>query len=207
MADIYTPLDFLEAPMFKLKKAVFKSVVGYYWYLRLRGYEVDAAKFKTRSFGNDYAVGDKTSDPEKISRLLMKLCEKTGRRLRKHDYQASGVFLGIGFENGTWWGKSKRTKSLLYSTQDIYMSIMRLFRHVDIPARVIHINISVFDVVSASPRQLGLFDGTRMDTKSLAIASDIINNRYGEYTLIPATMANMQDVIIKRVPFGSVRDI
>ena len=207
LAGIYTPLDFLEASMHKLKKEVFKSIVGYYWYLRLRGYEVDATRFKTKSFGNDYAVGDKTSNPEQISRLLMKLCEKTGRRLRKHDYQAQGVFLGLGFENGTWWGKSKRSKSLLYSTQDIYMSIMRLFRLVDIPARVIHINIAVFDVVPALPRQLGLFDGTRMDTKSLAIASDMVNNRYGEYTLVPATMANMQDVIIKRVPFGSVRDL
>ncbi|MBL8122142.1 DNA polymerase IV, partial [Candidatus Saccharibacteria bacterium] len=88
LADIYTPLDFLEAPMLKLKKQVFKSIVGYYWYLRLRGYEVDAVKFGTRSFGNDYAVGEKTSDPEKVARLIMKLCEKTGRRLRKHDYQA-----------------------------------------------------------------------------------------------------------------------
>jgi len=207
LAGIYSPLDFLEAPMHKLKLEVFKSIVGYYWYLRLRGYEVDSAKFKTKSFGNDYALGDKTSDPEKISRLLMKLCEKTGRRLRAHDCQAQGVFLGIGFENQTWWGKSKRTKSLLYSSQDIYLAIMRLFRQVEIPARVIHINIAVFDVLPASPHQLGLFDGTRLDTRSLAIASDQINDRYGEFTVVPANMANMQDVIIKRVPFGSVRDI
>jgi len=207
LAGIYTPLDFLEAPMFKLKKEVFKSIVGYYWYLRLRGYEVDSARFGTRSFGNDYAVGDKTSDPEQISRLLMKLCEKTGRRLRKHDYQAQGVSLGMGFENGAWWGKSKRSKSLLYSTQDIYLSIMRLFRHIAIPAKVTHINIAVFDVVPASPIQIGLFDGTRLDTRSLARASDKINDRYGEFTVVPANMANMQDVIIKRVPFGSVRDI
>jgi DNA polymerase IV len=207
IAQIFTPLEFLNAPMHKLKKEVFKSIVGYYWYLRLRGYEVDATRFATRSFGNDYAVGDKTSDPEKISRLLMKLCEKTGRRLRKHDYQAQGIFLGMGFENRTWWGKSKRSKSLLYSTQDIYMSVMRLFRQIEIPARVTHINIAVFDVIPASPIQLGLFDGTRMDTRSLAMASDSVNNRYGEFTLIPAAMANMQDVILKRVPFGSVRDI
>ncbi len=207
IAQIFTPLDFLEATMPKLKKEVFKSIVGYYWYLRLRGYEVDSAKFKTRSFGNDYAVGDKTSDPEKISRLLMKLCEKTGRRLRKHDYQAQGVFLGMGFENHTWWGKSRRSKNPLYSTQDIYLAIMRLFRQVEISARLIHINIAVFDVMPATPVQIGLFDGTRLDTRSLAYASDKINNRYGEYTLVPAQMANMQDTIIKRVPFGSVRDI
>jgi len=207
LAGIYTPLDFLETPMHKLKKEVFKSIVGYYWYLRLRGYEVDSQKFATKSFGNDYAVGDKTSDREKISKLIIKLCEKTGRRLRKHDYQAQGVFLGLGFENGTWWGKSRRTKTLLYSTQEIYLNIIRLFNSVDIPARVVHINIAVFDVVPASPIQLGLFDGTRLDTKSLARASDIINDRYGEFTVVPASMANMQDVIIKRVPFGSVRDI
>ena len=29
----------------------------------------------------------------------------------------------------------------------------------------------------------------------------------GEFTIVPATMANMQDVILKRVAFGSVRDL
>jgi len=207
LAGIYTPLDFLEAPMFKLKKEVFKSIVGYYWYLRLRGYEVDGETFKTKSFGNDYAVGKKTSDPDEVSRLVMKLCEKTGRRLRHHDYQAQGISLWLSFENGTWWGKSKRTKSLIYSTQDIYLSAVRLLRMVDFPAKVTHIHLAVFDVVPATPIQLGLFDGTRLDTKSLARASDKINDRYGEFTVVPATMANMQDIIIKRVPFGSVRDI
>lgn len=207
MAGIYTPLDFLETPMPRLKKEIFKSVVGYYWYLRLRGYEIDAEKFKTRSFGNDYAVGNKTSDPVEIAKLIMKLAEKTGRRLRKHDYQAHGVFLGLGFENHSWWNKSRRIQAGLYATQDIYLQLMRLFQQVAIPARLTHIHIAVFDVVPATPIQTGLFDGSRLDTRSLAIASDSINNRYGEFTLIPAEMAGMSDIIIKRVPFGSVRDI
>ena len=207
LAGIFTPLEFLEAPMHKLKGEVFQSIVGYYWYLRLRGYEVDAVKFGTKSFGNDYAVGDKTDDPEKVERLLMKLCEKTGRRLRKHDYRAQGVFLGLGFENNTWWGKSKRAKSLIYSTQDIYAHTVRLLKEVAFPARVTHINIAVFDVIPASPVQLGLFDGTRLDTQSLTKATDKVNDRYGEFAVVPATMANMEQVIIKRVPFGSVRDV
>lgn len=207
LANIFTPLDFLEAPMPKLKKEVFKSVVGYYWYLRLRGYEVDGESFKTRSFGNDYAVGQKTSDPEKVNRLIMKLCEKTGRRLRKHDYQAQGIALALAFENGSWWHQSKRTGWLLYASQDIYRACMRLLRGVKFPARVTHIRIAVFDVVPATPVQIGLFDGTRLDTRSLAMHADKINDRYGEYTVVPASMANMQDTIIKRVPFGSVRDI
>ncbi len=207
LAGIFTPLQFLDTPMYKLKGEVFHSVVGYYWYLRLRGYEIDSVKFGIRSFGNDYAVAEKTDDPEKIEQLLMKLCEKTGRRLRMHDYQAQGVFLGLGFEDHSWWGKSRRSKSWIYSTQDIFVHVTKLLREVQIPARVTHINIAVFDVRPATPIQLGLFDGTRLDTRSLARASDKINDRYGEFTIVPARMANMQNTIIKRVPFGSVRDV
>ncbi len=206
LEGIFTPLDFLEAPLDKLK-AVFKSINSYYWYLRLRGHEIDAVKFRTKSFGNDYAVGRKTADRAEVAKLLMKLCEKTGRRLRKHDYQAQSVFLGLGFEDGSWFGKSHRTKALLYSTQEIYLHTLRLMNRVAFPARVTHINIAVSGLVPASPVQLSLFDGTRLDNRSLARAADKINDRYGEYTVVPATMSGMDDVIIKRVPFGSVRDI
>lgn len=207
LANIYTPLDFLNTPMYYLKKAVFKSIVGYYWYLRLRGYSLPREDFGIKSFGNDYAVGNKTSDRDEVARLIMKLSEKTGRRLRKHDYLARGVFLGLGFENRSWWGKSQRSPVTLYSTQDIYLRLMRLFQRVDIPARVTHINIAVYDLIPATPIQMGLFDGTRLDSNSIARASDKINDKYGEFTMVPASMANMQGVIIKRVPFGSVRDI
>ncbi len=207
LAGIFTPLDFFEAPIQKLKKEVFKSIVGYYWYLRLRGHEVDNAPLATKSFGNDYAVGSKTSSREEVAKLIMKLCEKTGRRLRKHGYNGWGIYLGLGFENRTWWGKSHRNKHPLYATQDIFLAIMHLFDQVIFPARVTHINISVFNLLPITPKQCGLFDGTRLDNRSLAQAMDAINDRYGEYTITPASMANMEDIIIKRVPFGSVRDL
>jgi DNA polymerase-4 len=207
LAGIFTPLDFLEAPVWQLKGEVFKSIVGYYWYLRLRGHEIDAQKFPVRSFGNDFAIKEWTYDREVISSYIMKLSEKTGRRLRKHDYQAQGVYLGLAFDDGNWWGKSKRSKAAIYSTQEIYLNLMRLFNQVTFPSKCTHVNIAVFNVAPASPVQLGLFDGTRLDTRSLARASDKINDRYGEFTVVPAKMANMKHIIIKRVPFGSVRDI
>jgi DNA polymerase-4 len=165
------------------------------------------ARFGTKSFGNDYAVGNKTINREKVANMLMKLCEKTGRRLRKHQYQSYGIYLGIGFEDRSWWGKSHKTKYALYSTQDIYNAIKFLYKQIVFPARVTHLNIAVFNIVPEQPKQIGIFDGTRLDKQSIAKATDKINNRYGEYTLTPASMANMQNIIIKRVPFGSVRDI
>jgi DNA polymerase-4 len=204
---IFTPVQFLHAELPLLKKEVFKSINGYYWYLRLRGHEVDSVDFGRKSFGQQYALGDKTTDKEQLSRLLMKLCEKTGRRLRAADYIASGIYLWLSFENRVYWAKGKDTKNDIYSTQDIYLHALRLLNQAIIPARVTNIGVTVYKLKPATPEQLGLFDDTRLDTKSLARAADIINDRYGEFTLVPATMANMQDVILKRVAFGSIRDL
>src|SRR5205807_925131 len=128
-----------------------------------------------------------------LSRLLMKLCEKTGRRLRHAGYIASGIYLWLSFEDRSYWHKRTDTKADIYSTQEIFLHAQRLLNQVIIPARVTNLGVTVYKLKPASPQQLSLFEGTRLDTKSLARAADEINDRYGEFTLVPATMANMQN--------------
>lgn len=207
VAGIFNPLQFLDASAIMLKKRVFGGINGYYWYLRLRGHEVDNVDFGRRSFGQQYALGDKTADREKLSCLLMKLCEKTGRRLRTGGFIAEGIYLWLSFENRTYWAKGKDAKADIYSTQEIYLHAQRLMNQAVIPARVTNMGVTVYKLKPASPAQLGLFDGTRMDSKSLARAADMVNDKYGEFTLVPATMANMSGVILKRVAFGSIKDL
>jgi DNA polymerase-4 len=62
-AGIFTPMEFFQAALDTLKKQVFQSILGYYWYLRLRGYEIDEVDFARKSFGNTYALGKQTNDP------------------------------------------------------------------------------------------------------------------------------------------------
>jgi DNA polymerase IV len=99
---ILTPMDFYNAELPLLKKQVFKSINGYYWYLRIRGHEVDAYDTKRRTFGHTYALKKRTNNPEYLSRLLMKLCEKCGRRLRRNDYYAEGIHVSCIYEDGTY---------------------------------------------------------------------------------------------------------
>jgi len=204
---IFTPLEFLDAPVLQLRKQVFKSINGLYWYMRLRGHEIDSVDFGRKTYGQQYALGDKTTDPAKLSRLLMKLCEKTGRRLRKGDKVATGIHMWLSFENRQYWAKGKRLKHNIYSTQDIFLAAQRLLNEVHPPAKVTHMGVTVFDLHPTTPEQMGLFDDSRLDTRSIAQASDTVNDRYGEFTLVPAVMANMQDIILKRVAFGSIRDL
>jgi len=96
---IYTPLDFLEADMVVLRKQVFKSINGYHWYRRLRGFEADDVEFSRKSIGHQHALSNKTTDMGELERLLIKLCEKTGRRLRKNNLYATGTHLYLGFSS------------------------------------------------------------------------------------------------------------
>lgn len=204
LAGIYTPLQFLDSSLYKLQHEVFHSINGFYWYLRLRGHEIDAISFSRKSFGQQYALGQKTANKQALARLLMKLCEKAGRRLRAANYEALGIQLWLNFEDRSYYNKRHKLKSSVYSTQEIFTQSQKLLLRAPINSRVTNIGVTVFNLQSLRQKQIGLFDNTRLDSRSLAEAADAINDQYGEFTVIPALMANMQDIIIKRVAFGSV---
>jgi len=235
-AGIYTPLEFLDADMNKLKKRVFKSINGYHWYMRLRGYEADAVEFKQKSIGHQHALSNKTTDMAELERLLMKLSEKIGRRLRKGNYYASGVHLYLGFASDTpqldgplgfdaihrlkSWHHGEKVHYRLYSTQDIYKAAKKLLHSADIAGKVNIMSVHVYDLHPWDPVQTSLFDqnedwGLKIGDspyrrheaqKRISDAVDELNNRYGEFVLTPALMIEMQGTILDRIAFGSVRD-
>lgn len=206
-AGIKTPLQFLEAAQDRLKRQVFHSIVGNQWFSRLRGWEVDNVVWDKKSVGHNYAIGHKTRDFNELCRLLMKLSHKVGRRMRKYGFSAQGVHLAVGFQNGYWWSQSRKTNSLMYSNSDIYFYAKRMLAEIYIPDLATNISISVYGLVSTDPEQISIFGGTRMDNKVLSDACDNINDRWGDYTIFPALMAGMDDLILDRIAFGSVKDL
>ncbi len=171
---IFTPLDFLDADMNTLKKRVFKSINGYHWYMRLRGYETDTVEFSRKSIGHQHALSDKTTDMLELERLLIKLCEKTGRRLRKNNFYATGIHLYLGFisdwpmydgpssfenmSNIRSWHHGEKVYHRLYSTSDIYEAAKRLLYSAEIPNKVKIMSVHVFGLQPWDPEQLSIFD-------------------------------------------------
>jgi DNA polymerase IV len=206
-AGILTPLQFLETNVDKLKREVFHSINGYYWYLRLRGYEIDAEDTKRKSIGHTYALGRQTNNIDELSRLMMKLCEKVGRRMRRYDYTADGIHVACYYADGGYWHKGTKIGVRLYTTQEIYYYAMQLLRD-NGPHRVVrNLFITVYSLNPFYPEQLSLFDGSKQDKRALSKALDTINDRYGEMTIVPALMMGMGDIILDRVAFGSVKDM
>jgi DNA polymerase-4 len=171
--SIFTPLEFLSADMNTLKKRVFKSINGYHWYMRLRGYETDTVEFSRKSIGHQHALSNKTTDMVELERLLIKLSEKTGRRLRKNNFYATGIHLYLGFvsdyqidgpssfenmPNIRSWHHGEKVFHRLYSTSDIYQAAKRILYTAEIPNKVKIMSVHVFGLEPWDPEQLSIFD-------------------------------------------------
>jgi DNA polymerase IV len=187
-----------------LKHQVFHSILGYYWYLRLRGYEIDQVDFGRKSFGNTYALQKQTNEPRELARLLMKLCEKTGRRLRRAAYAAQGVHVSCVYTDFSFWHTGRKFEQPVYTTREIYIKALRLLNQSGYTKRVRNLAVSVYDLVPHHSEQLEMFSSK---SHAVAEAMDKINDKYGEFMITPALMMGMDETIIDRIAFGGVKEL
>ncbi|MFH0864086.1 MAG: hypothetical protein V1858_03295 [Candidatus Gottesmanbacteria bacterium] len=206
-SNIFTPIDFLQAPLDLLRHQVFKSIIGYYWYLRIRGWEIDAIDFVRKSYGQSYALPRPVNNRQELAKLLMKLCEKMGRRLRKSGHLAYGIHIACLYNDQTFWHQAKKFHTPLYTTYELYAKALLVFNNQPENKKVTHLSVSCYDLISTEVDQLDLFASDQARQRKLSDALDTINDKYGEYIITPAMMMGMDKVIIDRVAFGGVKDL
>lgn len=205
--NIFTPLRFLNADDSFLRKNVFQSIVGHYWYLRLRGWEVDDVEFKRKSYGQEYALGKPTSNKEELARLIMKLCEKMGRRLRHSGHSAMGIHVACIYNDWTYWHKGRKLSTPLYATQELFTKAVWIFNQQQEKKIIKKLSVSCYDLVPSKSSQISLFDTEENKQRKISDAMDKINDKYGEYVITPALMMETKDVVLDRIAFGGVKDL
>jgi len=176
---VFSPLDFVSASLQKLQNQVFKSINGYYWYTRLRGWEIDAIDFGRKSYGQSYALHEFTNNPRELSRLLMKLTEKMGRRLRKAGYCASGIHVSCLYLDGTHWHMGRKVSQKLYTTSELFKKAQLLLNRQPEWKKVTHLAVSCYDLQDSNDNQLDLFETDMQKKRDLSNAMDSMNDRYG----------------------------
>jgi DNA polymerase IV len=203
--NIFSVMDFFNAEIIKLKIG-FHSVTGYYWYLRLHGYEVDDASIIRKSFGNSYALSKPFKDPEDLSPILTKLVEKMSMRLRRKKYIAGGIHLGILFRDYTYWHRGLKLKSPIFAASDFNKRIFELLLSCPNLKPVKNLAVTCFDLREDKFTQLEL-NTDIIRKQNLSKALDKINNRWGNFTIIPARMINNDNYVLDRVAFGGMSEI
>lgn len=204
---IGSPLEFFDTPVWKLRKQVFKSIAGYYWHLKMRGWEIEDYESRRQSIGHNYTLQDRTNDPYKLSKIIMKLCEKTGRRLRRNNSTAGGIHVWVLYEDHSYWHHGERTGGRMYTTQEIYYYAMKVLKMRPYSKVIIRMGVTVFGLLPYEPLQLGLFDGEHGDKRELSRSLDAANDRHGDMVVGSALLEGMAGFILDRIAFGSVKDI
>jgi len=207
MEGIHTPLDFFNSSVDILENKVFKSVLGRRWYEKLRGFEADQKEFKTKTIGQQYALKIPTSDKKELSRLLMKLCEKMGRRLRRKSMTARGIHFWASYKDYTFWHRGRMMDRDMYTTFELYRNSQLVFNQQPKFKPITHMGVSCYDLHSTNKMQMVLFEETYNKERKAADAMDQINDKYGEFTIVPGLMLNMDDIILDRIAFGGVKEL
>ena len=202
---IRTVLDFYNSPLWKLK-AAFESINSYYWYTRLRGYEIDNTPFGRRSYGNSYSLPKPLSYPKELSPILTKLVTKMSERFRRAGYKVRGVHLAISYRDGGFWHHGEALGRSLFDTRDIYKMAFRILTKSPYRKPVRNLAVSSFNLVKEKKLQLDLFEDMEKKEK-LTCSMDKVNKRWGDYVVTPATMIGTGGLVPDRIAFGGVKEL
>lgn len=201
---IFNVWDFYEAPLWKLK-AAFKSVNGYYWHLRLHGYEIDRVEFGRRSYGNSYALPKPFSEVPDLSPLLSKLVTKMSARVRAAKLRARGIHLSIWYRDGSVYHRGYTTSYDLWNTKDFYQAALVIL-HESPRKPVRNLAVSSFNLRTSFAVQGELFSDVEKGL-ALSTACDGVNKRFGTYTITAARVLPAKQNIPDRIAFGNVKEL
>lgn len=199
--NIKNPLEFLAATENLLKKVVFRSICGTYWYQRLRGFEVDDYKTTLGMVGRQWAVKDPTNNEDYLRSCLHYLTETSAMKLRYRDREARGVCVWMGFCEGGGFQEKKMYKVPCYTNEVIWERVSALFDKRPKGARVKVMGIYLYQLESSQRSQTSLLDDI-IKADYLTKAVDEINDFYGSFTVYSAESLTGNKNIKQKIPFG-----
>ncbi len=202
---IFTVTDFFNASVEKLRRA-FESINGWYWYLRIHGFEADDVVFGRRSYGNSFALPKPFSTPQELAPILAKLTEKTGFRMRRAGYFARGVHLALLYRDWSYWHHGQTRPEPVFDSRDIYKIAFGILLHSPYRKPVRTLAVSCFNLEKKAVRQLTLLADAEKKEK-LVEAMDKITERWGQFVITPALMLGTHDLVPDRIAFGGAKEL
>lgn len=156
--------------------------------LRLMGMGMDESEVMpvgeeqdAKSVGHAMTLRADTWDKDELAMHLLHLSEKVGRRMRRSHYLGDTVTLTLRYTDFRTFSQSMRFRKPVNDGMDVYLLAMKLLTPMRLAMKVRLIGVSVSGLVR-DPMQVSLFEDDRK-RDAVTDAMDIINDRYGEFTV------------------------
>jgi DNA polymerase-4 len=176
---------------------------GYFLWANVNGISIEGVKYaeerKPKSIGHSYCLPKKTTDHSYLDPILMKLCTRTGRRLREKGLEAKGISMSWSYEQGGYVQKHKKIDDTIFETTMIYNYARNIFHETPLPDKIRMLAISVFGLRKIS-NQMSFFDD-RLKKRAVSEAMDNINNIYGEQIVFHGAMWGTGKNALERIGF------
>jgi DNA polymerase-4 len=203
-AGIITPLHLLRASRHALRRQVFGSIVGEAWYLRLRGYETESFDEAARkSMSHSHVLPRPVSDPEEVGALMLRFCDRLGRRLRQEGLVAGRMDVSVRTDDGVSRHQHRRQERLS-ATDDLYALARELWERIGERRPIRSMAIALSDLSPAAVSQLDLFQTAQPRSERVSALQDQLRDRFGERSVVSARLLNRGDLAPDRIAFGKL---
>ncbi|MBX4186791.1 MAG: DNA polymerase IV [Candidatus Doudnabacteria bacterium] len=196
---IQTPSQLLDYPVQNLL-AVFGKP-GFYIWQRVSGLEIDqvqTAEDLPKSFGHSWVLNFRTTDKERLKVVIMRLAEKAARRMRREGFISTGMYLSITLADGRNFHRSKKLKFVIETGHQLYEEALKIWKGWEFEENVMHIAVG-FTNLQLKVTQLGLFPEK---FSQLVPTLDLINDKYGEFTIRSALLTETAHFAPDAIGFG-----
>lgn len=165
----------------------------------IRGYElwanVNAVELgglaqprQPKSIGHSHVLRVRNRDPRFHKALVMRLCERAGRRMRDLGLEAQGVYSHVSLEPAGGLGGSTKVYHPIQTTRQLFRQVWAMLGEGVRKGTPSFYALGVFRLRPVSG-QLSLLE--KRKPAALARALDWINNRYGEETIVEGELMRL----------------
>lgn len=172
------------------------GVRGYGLWANLNGVETTAQRVSDnilplpKSIGHSHVLLKRCHDLDFHRAVLMRLVERTGRRLRATKLTARGVFASVGFDNHESAGGNRQLGHDIQGSKEIFDEVWQIIGDELCKNMPTSFAVGVFQLAPETPQQVLWPTKTR---PGLNTALDSINDRYGDETIIWGTLSGLDD--------------
>jgi DNA polymerase-4 len=186
-------------------RAVWGGVGGEIMYQRIRGEEQHEAATETKSISHSSVLGPERRNPEDAFAVLNRLVQKAAMRLRKANFYAGRLSIGVKYLDGTRWDADMK----LVDTQDTVAFLHTLeklwARRPKDRRTILQVGMAYSDFVSEADHTGSLF-ASEDKSKSLYSALDKLNARFGKQAVYFASAHKARERGGLHIAFNHIPD-
>jgi len=186
--------------------AIWKSVVGSWWYHWLRGADLNHEQVHRRTVGHQHVLPPSLRTEEGARAVLVRLVHKAAARARVHACVARRLSLSVRFMDRTKW-KAETQLPECNDTTTIVHALAELWsKKPRASAAPLKVSAVLSDLCPAAMATPPLFGGAQ-ERQRLSKTIDALNAKFGKNTIYLASMKAAENAAPTRIAFGHIPDL